>query len=513
MNNSYFVRFTQVGLVLLLSFPGSLLLANGWEHTAIPLPALISALSDQNADIRQKAAHSLGHHSSDNVAKKLLQVLDDGEQNTQVRQAIFGALGKIGYAGSFDAVNHCLAEETEVSVRTVCATVLETLGTADAEHAAILATNDPHHSVRLAAINVLGSYNSNRVIHVLTDFLGHEQQSVRLAAIRAVGRTAHPTAFDHIEELIDTDTEATILVAALKAVTKLSGNRARSKIQQVFSTTPNERVKRFALIALAATDSNGIRASLENALSSDDPLMIIQSLEIIRDLKDTDLLPAVIRHAMGFSQRFYSQSALAIESNANQAIIDLSVINEFLRTVIAIDPHHAAGLFALAAKPPVIRNNKPIFLHVAQGIYQARWQATYGIGYTHAGDADEVIYQGFASKDARLRAIATRSMGVNDPTRFRELTLKAMQDNNAEVRWQAAVVMGRDPSITDLSALLKATSDPYSRVRKEAALSLGYVAGNNKEARERLQTIIAQDADPEVRASASYALKLLMQKE
>ena len=240
--------------------------------------------------------------------------------------------------------------------------------------------------------------------------------------------------------------------------------------------------------------------------------MLIQALEIARELNDPSISATILTEAKPFFSRFYGQSAQSLQNDPQNAIIQLSVINEFLRTIIALDPHHGDVLFSLAATPLEVEANSPILLTVAEGLYKARWQGIYGIGYTHVGKADSVIQQGYKDKDSRLRAVATRSMGVNDPARFRDLALRALEDRVAEVRWQAAIVLGRDTGLSDLAPLIKATLDKDARVRIEAVLSLGYLAtsrANHHGVEGVLERVIEEDGNARVRASASFALELL----
>ncbi len=251
---------------------------------------------------------------------------------------------------------------------------------------------------------------------------------------------------------------------------------------------------------------------MAKSLESEDHLMLLQALEIAREQNDSSIVKAIIEAAEPLFSSFYGQSAQSLQDDPQNAIIQLSVINEYLRTIIALDPHHADALFNLAATPVKVEVNSPILLTVAEGLYKARWQGIYGIGYTHVGKADSAIKLGYSDKDSRLRAVATRSMGVNDPKRFRDLALSALRDTVAEVRWQAAIVLGRDTELTNLEPLINATKDVDTRVRVEAVLSLGYLAAKQTD-RDRvemiLQGIIQEDVNARVKASASFALELL----
>ncbi len=52
--------------------------SNGWEHTSIPLSALAAALNDSDAEIRQKAAFSLGHRHQQKATDHLIQRITTG---------------------------------------------------------------------------------------------------------------------------------------------------------------------------------------------------------------------------------------------------------------------------------------------------------------------------------------------------------------------------------------------------------------------------------------------------
>jgi len=486
--------------------------ANGWEHTAVPVTALISALGNEDAEIRQRAAHSLGHHHTDQVVKLLIKTIERGEENIRVRQAVFSALGRIGNALAVPTIAGCLKSEQEVSVRTMCAVSLEQMRTPEAEEAVLSAIDDSETPVKLAAISSLGHQQTQLAAQTLAPYLQSEDMRTLLVAIRALGNTRQEEALDALKAFIKAKTDVSTLVEVLRAVAVIGSSSVAEQVKEVLEESDNPRVRRHALITLGSIDKNSVQEGLSKSLKSDDPLMLIQALEIARELDDPSIVSAILSAAKPFFSRFYGQFPDHLKTDPENAIVQLSVINEFLRTIIALDPHHADELFSLAATPTAIEVSSPILLTVAEGLYKARWQGIYGIGYTHIGKADSVIQQGYNDKDSRLRAVATRSMGVNDPTRFRDLALRALQDRVAEVRWQAAIVLGRDAGLSDLAPLINAARDTDARVRVEAVLSLGYLAtsqADHHDVEGVLEGVISEDKNARVRASASFALELL----
>jgi HEAT repeat protein len=75
------------------------------------------------------------------------------------------------------------------------------------------------------------------------------------------------------------------------------------------------------------------------------------------------------------------------------------------------------------------------------------------------------------------------------------------------VRWTVASVLGRLAGSGNARALAQLLNDPATRVRKEAAISLGYLG--DATAAVALEDAANDDSDPAVRAAAADSLKLL----
>ena len=82
--------------------------ANGWEHTAIDFDVLVDALDDSDAELRRRAAESLGFRPLEGADAALLARLERGESDARVRAAIYRALGALGTATALPALERCL---------------------------------------------------------------------------------------------------------------------------------------------------------------------------------------------------------------------------------------------------------------------------------------------------------------------------------------------------------------------------------------------------------------------
>ena len=152
-------------------------------------------------------------------------------------------------------------------------------------------------------------------------------------------------------------------------------------------------------------------------------------------------------------------------------------------------------------------------VEIAAAHYQRRRIALYGLGYAQAADREAAQAlllgpAGIGDADARLRAVAVRSLGVlaapGAADRIRPLL---ESDPSADVRMTAARVLGLLHDRASAAALLAALADPHALVRKEAALALGHL--REPAARAPLEALARDDRAASVRDAAAYALTLL----
>ena len=108
--------------------------------------------------------------------------------------------------------------------------------------------------------------------------------------------------------------------------------------------------------------------------------------------------------------------------------------------------------------------------------------------------------------DARIRAVAIRSMGVLDHAGFIQAVQSRLEDDAAEVRWMAARVLGRSRT-TDTAGLIESLRDPHAQVRLESAIALGYL--KERAALTLLSELAGSDSDSRVSEAATYAIGLI----
>ncbi len=478
--------------------------ANGWEHTAISPDILIEALEHPAEAIREQAAHSLGYHGGESVVDALTGVIAREEAAPRVRQSAFAALGRIGDAAALPVVKRCLAHEAVEAVRVACAEALGGLPAPESITIAIDALADASPGVRRAAVTSLGAFDDARAVAALAPLAASDGVPTG-AVLRALGQTGNPAALEAVLPFLAPDTDRALLAEALKAVARLGGEAAAAPVEAVHAATADPLIRRLALIALAASGSAEAGAGLRAALAGEDPLAQIQALGIIRESGDPGYVGLLLEAGLPRLKSVYRRPREALEADPAAAVVDLALVNEYLRTLIALAPERGAVMFAVAAWPPPVSRDRPALLQVAEGVYRARWQAIYGLGYTSDPVVPLALEEAFASPDPRLRAVALRSMGVNGSAAFTPLLVRALEDSDAEVRRQAADVLGRLGKDDAATPLALALADADARVRRAAALSLGYLA--DPAARTALERARNGDPDAEVRELAGYALE------
>ena len=481
--------------------------ANGWEHTSIPLTALITALKDDSADIRTRAAHSLGHRYEDQAVEGLIDLIKKEEPIATVRAAAFQSLGKIGDQRALPLINLCLAQEKQVSVRAVCAAALGGIPGGNSEQTAIKALADSERSVRANAITSVGKFKSIKSLGALSEFIRGDDEDLRLRAIDAMGNIGMQEAVPDLAPLIEPDTEIHLLIRLLRAAARIGASEFHEKIKRVYISNSDPQVQRYALIALSATKHNTAHLFALRSLQSEDLLARLVGLEILRENASIAHVTEIAATAVEQCRTLYATNRNWSQTQSEQTVLELSLLNEYLRTLTALDPHSGFDLYKMASASLVIPVLSAESLKISEGFYRAKWQAIYGLGYTIDPSTETILGNALRDADHRIRSVALRSAGVYGSLELLTLVAELLNDPIAEVRWTAAAVLGRLGSLKTLEPLTQALDDLHGRVRQEAALALGYL-GNNK-AVPALENLLVTERSEPVRQAATFALSLL----
>ena len=178
---------------------------------------MITALVDENKDVRRYAALALGNIGDKRAVKPLITALVD--EDWVVRGGAALALGDIGDKRAVEPLITALVDEDWL-VRENAADALGKIGDKRAVEPLITALGDGEASVRWYAAEALGQICDERAVEPLITALGDERFGVRWRAAKALGKIGDPRAI-HALEKATTDSDENVRKHAEKALDKI----------------------------------------------------------------------------------------------------------------------------------------------------------------------------------------------------------------------------------------------------------------------------------------------------
>ena len=498
-----------VTAVLLLSpcLPLEQASANGWEHTSIDFDVLVTALSDDNPELRRRAAESIGYRRQFGATEALLKRLGKTEPVARVRQEIYASLGRLGDTNGLDALGDCIEHESETAVRVQCAGALGYIDAPRAATLALAALADKTKTVKLAAAASLGSFAEPEVVTKLIELSSGDDPRLAETALISLGRTRAPEAGPILIDVLKQPPARGQSLAALRGLTLLADPATAAGIENFYRNSDDPELRQHALVAMANTRARGSEQVFLDALGSEDFASQRIGLAVLRNFGSARQAPAVARRALEIAGDIYGPAAEHLLEDPAQTIGRLELLLAYLKTVVKLDPAAGENLFLRCVTPVALPRTQSAELKIAQGLYRIRWQALYGLGYARYDSAREVIKAALTDPDARIRAVAARSMGVVGAADEAGALERLLTDEAAEVRWMAARVLGRLKVTGAADLLIEGLDDPHAQVRIEAALALGYLQA--KSALPKLATLAQGDKNARVSEAAAFAASLI----
>ncbi len=484
---------------------------NGWEHGSVPFPALLSALTAEDAGLRARAAESLGFRGQREAVGPLLEAWARPEPLPEVRGAIVTALGRLGDPGALPALRTCLAAERDDRVRGGCAGALGAIGDVAAlpDLFAVLEA-DPSVLVIAETVDALGGFSSAPAVERLAAITEGSDPGLAARAVAALGRTGAPAAAAPVLAVLDRAEGAQERAIAVEALGRLAAPAAAEPLAEVLARTDDPALKIRIVVALGAIREGSARASLAALLG--DPLPAVQwyALDSLAALGEAGVAPDLIAYAGGLAE---ARRAGRIEdwlADPQPVLAALSLETRALALLTEMDAPAALDLFLDAAMPLEVPRDSGAGLALANGVYQLRRAGLHGLGYARARERAGAALRGtkgIGDPDPRLRAVALRSLAVLGAAGTVEAALAGLRDGAAEMRWTAAMVLGRLGDRHGEAALIAALGDTHGEVRRQAAASLGFLGA--VAARPALERLATDDPRAAVRAQAAASLRAL----
>lgn len=214
---------------------------------AATVDALVKALKDSDAGVREAAAESLGRLEDARAFEGLTAATSDSE--LRVRTAAVEALAGLQDARSIPVFTKAL-KDSNVSVRRAAAEALASMDDApQTVEPLVSALGDSDVHVRLAAVQGLASRKDKRALSALGGLAKDPSPEVRAAAVCALGELQDPSALPALSNALKDDNEQ-VREQAVRALGNMESDKA----------TP-------ALLEATKDKSADVRAAAANALS------------------------------------------------------------------------------------------------------------------------------------------------------------------------------------------------------------------------------------------------------
>ena len=236
------------------------------DTTNAAVPALIAALSDPDANVREAAAHSLGRLEDPRAIPALITATHDA--NPKVRAAAFESLADFDDPRVVEPMLAAL-KDSDPEVRGRAAQALGNFEDRRAVNPLIAALSDSSPDVRQAAAQSLGELQDPAAAGALATALRDSRPDVRRAAAQSLGElelTTAPAAL--IAALKDPD--ADVRRAAAQSLGEIQDPNAVAALKASL-TDSNADVRESSVYALSEISDSAALNALIGALKSPDP--------------------------------------------------------------------------------------------------------------------------------------------------------------------------------------------------------------------------------------------------
>lgn len=232
--------------------------------------ALVKVLDDPDGAVRQKAAEALGNQGHARAAPPLIKLLQDPLD--PVRAAAARSLGSLKAPGAIPMLCEHLSDPSEV-VATAAAHALGNIASPEAvpRLISVVAHADTPSKVQQEATNALARIKDPRAIPTLTGLLKSPKQSMRWAAVDALGELRAKKAVGPLSEVIrKKDENPQIRELALAALAKIGDPAALEVVVDALSDK-EKRVTEQAfrsLVLLAESDNSVYATALDRLINT-----------------------------------------------------------------------------------------------------------------------------------------------------------------------------------------------------------------------------------------------------
>jgi HEAT repeat protein/beta-lactamase regulating signal transducer with metallopeptidase domain len=236
--------------------------ALGMIEDAAAVPALGQALTDIEADVREQAAWALGMIEDESAVDALAQVMNDPDED--VREQAVWALGMIEAEAAVAPLMVAL-NDSNAETRGQAAWALGMIEAPAAVDALSGALHDEDADVREQAAWALGMIEDAGAVSALATALNDSEASVREQAAWSLGMIEDPAGVDPLAALLAGDSDADVREQAAWALGMIEDERALDALLDALENDTQKDVREMALWAIGQVSDDVWEEDLDSA--------------------------------------------------------------------------------------------------------------------------------------------------------------------------------------------------------------------------------------------------------
>jgi HEAT repeat protein len=256
--------------------------------------ALVKALKDADAGVREAAAESLGRLSDARAEDGLMAAVSDSD--AKVRAAAVEALAQLQDSRSIPAFTKALKDSSPAVRRAAAEALAQLEDSPQTVEPLVGALQDSDVHVRLAAVEGLAARKDKRALAALGSLVKDSSAEVRAAAAAALGEMQDASAVPALTAALKDDNEQ-VRAQAVRGLGNLGSPKATAALVEATHDRSSE-VRSQAASALAeshdASNSAVVVNALKALLEDSSPDVREQAIDALSEIRDAGAVQALI---------------------------------------------------------------------------------------------------------------------------------------------------------------------------------------------------------------------------